>query len=111
MRRTAFGHLAKLVVAPMRCNNKNYRRYQKPGFIFMKKLLGDQKPEANRKKQYRHQVAMVFSIAMQQGIAAYYKGQPNHTPLKNAVVNNVDPKQRKAGHQQGEQGAVDCTGQ
>lgn len=53
---------------------------------------------------------VVFGISMKQRIRPNNKGQNDHAPLKNRIVNDVDAKYRQGGNQHRQQCTMDGTG-
>ncbi len=53
---------------------------------------------------------MMFYITMKQGITPHNKSNANHAPFKKQIVNDIDAKQRQAGHYKWKQCTVNSTG-
>ena len=75
--------------------------------VAMPYLFGYQKDHSGAKKQQRDQPLMMLAETMPERPRADGEGQGDHTIFKTRVVNDIYPKQGKAGHGQREDRAVD----
>ncbi len=106
MRRRTFALLAKAVVKIM-CRNDQYNSDgQKQIFQRGKKLFQYKKNKSRQENKHRSKRTVMLNVTVIQRISANKKRNSDHAPFKKKIVYNVDPKNRKAGYHQRQQGTV-----
>ena len=70
-------------------DDQGYSRNEEPGLVLYKELFQHQEDKA-REENYLGKVAMMmFAVAMPEGDGTYREGQPDHTDLKEEIVDNI----------------------
>lgn len=96
VRRRAFAAVAKPVIVKVSADDTGYGDKQKQGRKpSVVKLFKNKKDKAGGEDKHGNKRVVMFDKAMKQGIRAYHKSQPDHTPLKKSIVNDVYAKHRK----------------
>lgn len=96
MRRGTFAAVTKPVIVKMSADDTgNGNKQKQDGKLSIVKLFKNKKDKAGGKDKHRNKRAVVFYKTMKQGIRTYHESQPDHTPLKKGIVNDVYAKYRK----------------
>lgn len=96
MRRSAFAAVTKPVIVKVGADDTGYSDKQKQdGKSSIVKLFKNKKDKTGRKDKHGNKRAVMFNVTVKQGIRTYHKSQPDHTPLKKTIVNDVYAKHRE----------------
>lgn len=110
MRRSAFAFMAEPVIVKMRADDQRYGDDEKKGLVRPVELFQYQENESGGKDEYGNQGTVVLDEPVIEGIDPNGKSQPDHAPFEKVVVDDVDPEDRQAAHQDGQEGTMDGTG-
>lgn len=95
MWRRTLASMAKTVVIKMCTDDAGNSNDQERNFELNKELFQYQEDKTKTKNQYRAEGAVMFYIAMKQGIGPHNKRQGDHPPLKKKVMNDIDTENRQ----------------
>ncbi len=96
MRRGTFAAVTKPVIVKVGADDTgNSDKQKQDGEFSVVKLFKNKKDKACGKDKHGNQGAVMFDKAMKQGIGTYHKSQPDHTPLKKSIVNDIYAKHRE----------------
>jgi hypothetical protein len=102
---------AMAVVHEVGADDEQNGEGQQPKLVFVPNLLGQQQGYTAAKNRERQQGMVVFFIAMPQGTGANGKGQEYHKILKSFIINDIYTQHGQAGKNEGQNGAMNGTGQ
>lgn len=83
---------AETVIKEMGRDDQCYSRNEQPVLILDKELFQHQENKACKKNGQGQEAMVVFAVAMPEGDGADHEGKPDHTDLKEKIVDDVYPE-------------------
>ena len=94
--RDAFAPVAEAVIVIVGADDQGNGKDKEPVFNGVKKLFHHKEHKTGGKDKNRYQGAVVPRITVKKGISAYQKCQPDHSPFKISIMDDIDAKNRQA---------------